>query len=378
MQIVIVPDSFKESLTAAEVADAIETGFKQVFPDTNYIKIPVADGGEGTLQSLVDATNGSLIEKTVTGPLGQPVQASFGVLGDGKTAVIEMAQASGLELLSPEKRNPLITTTYGTGELIRHALDQGINKLIIGLGGSATNDGGAGILQALGARLLDSEGLELPYGGSALSRLATIDISNLDQRLESVESVAACDVDNPLTGPNGASAIFGPQKGADTAMVQKLDNSLSHFAEITKQQLGFDINSIPGAGAAGGTGAALAGFINAKLQPGIDIVMDAVDLKNQIKGASLVITGEGRIDGQTAQGKTPIGVARIAKTQNIPVIALAGSVGKGVEAVYTQGIDAVFPVIHGAVELPEAFEMAAENLERAARNLAAVLQLSIK
>ncbi|MGY0218936.1 glycerate kinase [Endozoicomonadaceae bacterium StTr2] len=378
MKIAIVPDSFKESLTSAQVTDAIETGFKQILPDIDYIKIPVADGGEGTLQSLVDATNGLLIEKTVAGPLGQPVQASFGILGDGKTAVIEMAQASGLELLSPELRNPLITTTYGTGELIRHALDQGINKLIIGLGGSATNDGGAGMLQALGARLLDSEETELPYGGDALSRLATIDISNLDQRLVSVECVTACDVDNPLTGPNGASAIFGPQKGADTEMVQKLDNSLSHFAEITRKQLGIDINSISGAGAAGGTGAALAGFINAKLQPGIDIVMDAVDLKNQIKGASLVITGEGRIDGQTAQGKTPVGVARIAKAQNIPVIALAGSVGKGVEAVYSQGIDAVFPVIHGAVELSEAFEMAAENLERAARNLAAVLQLSIK
>ncbi|WP_422442044.1 MULTISPECIES: glycerate kinase [unclassified Endozoicomonas] len=377
MKIVIAPDSFKECLTAAQVASAIETGFKEILPDAQCVKVPVADGGEGTLQSLVDATGGHFIEVPVTGPLGHQIQAEFGILGDGTTAVIEMARASGLELVSPDHRDPMIATTQGTGELILSALDRGVEKIIVGIGGSATNDGGAGMMQALGVRLLNDQGKELQCGGGQLSSLSKIDTSNLDQRLQSVEIIAACDVDNPLTGDNGASAIFGPQKGATPDMVKVLDQSLGHFGLIMERDLGVSVCDRPGAGAAGGMGAALLGFLNARLEPGIEIVMAAVDLAEKVKGANLVITGEGRIDGQTAQGKTPVGVARIAKSLDLPVVALAGSVGQGAEAVYAQGIDALFPVVHGAVTLEQALMKGEENLIRAARNLAVALTMKL-
>lgn len=377
MKIVIAPDSFKECLTAAQVASAIETGFKEILPDAQYVKVPVADGGEGTLQSLVDATGGHCIEVPVTGPLGHQIQAEFGILGDGTTAVIEMARASGLELVSPDHRDPMIATTQGTGELILSALDRGVEKIIVGIGGSATNDGGAGMVQALGVRLLNDQGKELQRGGGQLSSLTRIDTSNLDQRLQSVEIIAACDVDNPLTGDNGASAIFGPQKGATPDMVKVLDQSLGHYGLIMERDLGVSVCDRPGAGAAGGMGTALLGFLNARLEPGIEIVMAAVDLAEKVKGANLVITGEGRIDGQTAQGKTPVGVARIAKSLDLPVVALAGSVGQGAEAVYAQGIDALFPVVHGAVTLEQALMQGEENLIRAARNLAVALTMKL-
>ncbi|WP_422473205.1 glycerate kinase [Endozoicomonas sp. ALB032] len=377
MKIVIAPDSFKECLTAAQVASAIETGFKEILPDAQYVKVPVADGGEGTLQSLVDATGGHCIEVPVTGPLGHQIQAEFGILGDGTTAVIEMARASGLELVSPDHRDPMIATTQGTGELILSALDRGVEKIIVGIGGSATNDGGAGMVQALGVRLLNDQGKELQRGGGQLSSLTRIDTSNLDQRLQSVEIIAACDVDNPLTGDNGASAIFGPQKGATPDMVKVLDQSLGHYGLIMERDLGVSVCDRPGAGAAGGMGTALLGFLNARLEPGIEIVMAAVDLAEKVKGANLVITGEGRIDGQTAQGKTPVGVARIAKSLDLPVVALAGSVGQGAEAVYAQGIDALFPVVHGAVTLEQALMKGEENLIRAARNLAVALTMKL-
>ncbi len=377
MKIVIAPDSFKECLTAAQVAQKIEDGMRQVFPDAEYVQVPVADGGEGTLQSLVDATKGRFIEVTVTGPLGEPVAAKFGLLGDGDTAMIEMAQASGIELVRPENRDPLVATTFGTGELIRAALDQNVRHFIVGIGGSATNDGGAGMLQALGAKLLDDNGQELTHGGAALANLARIDLSAMDARLNECTFVSACDVSNPLTGPNGASAIFGPQKGATPAMVDQLDNALRNYATVIERDLGIAVDQVAGAGAAGGMGAALLGFLKAELKPGIDMVMEAVSLAEHVKGADLVITGEGRIDGQTAQGKTPVGVARIAKVENIPVIALAGSVGDGVEAVYEQGIDALFPVVHGAVSLDVALAKGGENLTRAARNLAATLKITL-
>lgn len=375
MKIVIAPDSFKECLTAAQVAQAIETGLKQVLPDAMYVKVPVADGGEGTLQSLVDATGGKLIAAMVTGPMGEPVPACFGLLGDGETAVIEMARASGIELVPADQRNPLISTTAGTGELILSALDHGIKRIIVGIGGSATNDGGAGMMQTLGVRLLDRDGNDLPYGGAALAQLASIDARRMDKRLKSVEFIAACDVDNPLTGANGASAVFGPQKGASPEMVQQLDQALQHYARIIERDLAVVVEHQPGAGAAGGMGAALLAFLRAELQPGIDIVMEAVDLASHMPGADVVITGEGRIDSQTAQGKTPVGVARIAKQFGLPVIALAGSVGSGVEAVYKSGIDALFPIVHGAVPLSEALAKGEENLTRAARNLARTLTL---
>ncbi|ELK8309989.1 glycerate kinase [Vibrio vulnificus] len=371
MKIIIAPDSYKESLTAMDVAIAIEKGFKQVLPDAHYVKLPMADGGEGTVQSMVDATGGTIIEHTVTGPLGQRVDGFFGLLGEGKTAVIEMAAASGLHLVTPDQRNPLITTTFGTGELIKAALDHGVEHIIVGIGGSATNDGGIGMAQALGIKLLDAQGNALGYGGGELAKLATIDCSQLDPRLAQVRLEVACDVDNPLCGIKGASAVFGPQKGATPAMVTILDKNLAHYAAIIKQQLGVDVRDMAGAGAAGGMGAALLGLLNAELRPGIEIVMDAVRLDEIVADADLVITGEGRIDSQTIHGKTPIGVARTAKKHGLPVIGIAGCLSADCGVVHEHGLDAVFAVVNRSVDLPTALAEAAENVELTARNVAA-------
>lgn len=373
MKIVIAPDSYKESLTAMEVATAIEAGFRQVMPNAEYHKLPMADGGEGTVQSLVDATDGTIIEHTVTGPLGEQVKGFYGLMGDGKTAIIEMAAASGLHLVSAEKRNPLLTTSFGTGELIKAVLDQGVEHIIVGIGGSATNDGGLGMAQALGIKMLNAQGNELGYGGGELAQLARIDMSGIDPRLAKVKLEVACDVDNPLCGLKGASHIFGPQKGATPAIVEQLDTNLAHYAEIINVQLGQDVKDIPGAGAAGGLGAALLGLFNASLRPGIDIVMDAVNFTDIVSDADLVITGEGRIDSQTIHGKTPIGVARAAKKFHIPVIGIAGCLSNDCDVVYEHGIDAVFSVVPRAMALADAFEEAAFNVQMTARNVAAML-----
>lgn len=372
MKIVIAPDSYKESLTAMEVAIAIENGFKQVMPNAEYIKLPMADGGEGTVQSLVDATNGEIIKHTVIGPLGEAVVGFYGLFGDGRTAVIEMAAASGLHLVKPALRDPLKTTTYGTGELIKAVLDKGVKHIIIGIGGSATNDGGLGMAQALGIRMLDSNGNELGYGGGELNKLSTIDMSNIDPRLAETRLEVACDVDNPLCGPKGASYVFGPQKGATPEMAKQLDHNLAHFAHIIKSQLGKDVIGREGAGAAGGLGAALLGLLEAELRPGIEIVMDAVNLNNTIANADLVITGEGRIDSQTIHGKTPIGVARTAKKYHLPVIGIAGCLSSDCNVVYEYGIDAVFSVVNRATDLASALAEAAENIELTSRNIAAM------
>ena len=372
MKIIIAPDSYKESLTAMEVATAIEAGFRQVMPDAEYIKLPMADGGEGTVQSLVDASNGTIIEHQVTGPLGEQVPAFFGLMGDDKTAVIEMAAASGLHLVSPNLRNPMLTTSYGTGELILAALDHGVDHIIVGIGGSATNDGGIGMAQALGVQLLDNKGQALGFGGQALAQLATIDISHIDPRLAHIKLEVACDVDNPLCGKKGASHIFGPQKGATPAMVAELDQHLAHYAAIIKRDLAIDVKDMAGAGAAGGMGAALLGLFNAQLRSGIEIVIDAVHLGNIIKDADLVITGEGRIDSQTIHGKTPIGVARTAKKYHKPVIGIAGCLSQDCGVVYDHGIDAVFSVVPAAMSLEHAFNNAAVNVELTARNIAAI------
>ena len=376
MKIIIAPDSYKESLSAMDVAIAIENGFKQVLPNAEYVKLPMADGGEGTVQSLVDATNGTINKHTVTGPIGQSVEGFWGLLGEGDTAVIEMAAASGIHLVAPEQRNPLITTTYGTGELIKAALDQGVKHIIVGIGGSATNDGGIGMAQALGIRLLDNQGQELGYGGGELARLATIDTSKLDPRLAQVRLEVACDVDNPLCGEKGASAVFGPQKGATPDMVAELDNNLAHYAAIIKQQLGVDVRDMAGAGAAGGMGAALLGLFDAELRPGIEIVMDAVNLDDIVADADLVITGEGRIDSQTIHGKTPIGVARTAKKHGLPVIGIAGCLSSDCGVVHQHGIDAVFAVVNRSVDLATALAEAAENVEMTARNVAAIYSIA--
>ncbi|MGG0775290.1 glycerate kinase [Bacillus rugosus] len=376
MKIIIAPDSFKESLSALEAANAIERGFKSVFPGADYRKLPMADGGEGTVQSLIDATNGWIKELVVTGPLGEPVKAFLGMMGDGKTAVIEMAAASGLHLVPVDKRNPLVTTTRGTGELITAALDAGAEHLIIGIGGSATNDGGAGMVQALGGRLLDDSGHEIGSGGGALSQLASIDVSGLDPRLLNAKLEVACDVDNPLTGPRGASAVFGPQKGATADMVDALDQHLTHFADVAEKALGAACRETAGAGAAGGLGWSLLAFLHADLKRGIDIVLEAVDFEDEVQDADLVITGEGRIDSQTIYGKTPIGVAKAAKSYDVPVIGIAGSISRGSDAVYQHGIDALFSIVPGAVPLEDAIEHAAEYMERTARDIAASIKLA--
>ncbi|EGA71552.1 glycerate kinase [Vibrio sinaloensis DSM 21326] len=375
MKIVIAPDSYKESLTAMEVATAIERGFKQVLPNAEYLKLPMADGGEGTVQSLVDATGGRVVAAQVTGPLGQFVEGFYGLLGNGDTAVIEMAAASGLHLVEPSQRNPLLTTTFGTGELIKAALDAGVKHIIVGIGGSATNDGGMGMAQALGAKFLDSLGNELAFGGGALAELATIDLSGLDKRLNEVQLEVACDVDNPLCGPKGASQVFGPQKGATAFMVSQLDKNLAHYAKVIRQTNGNDVIDQAGAGAAGGLGAAFLGLFDAALRPGINIVMDAVNLAEVVKDADLVITGEGRIDSQTIHGKTPVGVARAAKQYDVPVIGIAGSLAKDCAVVHDHGLDAVYSVVLGATDLPTALKEAAFNVEMTSRNIAATLRV---
>lgn len=377
MKIVVAPDSFKGSVTALQAANAMETGLRRIFPAATIEKIPMADGGEGTVQSLVDATGGHFQTRRVLAPLGDEVDAQFGILADGETAVIEMAAASGLTLVPPDKRNPLKTTTYGTGQLIRAALEAGCRRLIIGIGGSATNDGGAGMAEALGVKLLEANGKPIPRGGGGLGTLATIDITGLHPAIaetDTTDTVVACDVNNPLTGPEGASHVYGPQKGATPAIIETLDAHLAHFDAVLTQTLGKSFNAIPGAGAAGGLGAGLMAFLNAELRLGVDIMIDAVKLNERIKGASLVFTGEGQLDFQTVFGKTPVGVAKVAKAYDIPVIAIAGGIAEGAEAVYDAGIDAMLGIVHEPMSLElavaDASRLIADTAERAARLIA--------
>lgn len=377
MKIVIAPDSYKESLSALEVATAIEQGFRDIFPDAHYVKLPVADGGEGTVEAMVAATQGGIIKVRVTGPLGENAEGFYGLSGDEQSAFIEMAAASGLEMVAPSSRNPLKTTSWGTGELIRHALDAGVKHIIIGIGGSATNDGGAGMVQALGAKLLDAEDNPIGMGGGELEKLARIDISELDTRLANCRIEVACDVTNPLTGKEGASAVFGPQKGATPEMIARLDESLAHYAKIIARDLDIDVLNLEGGGAAGGMGAALYAFCGAELRQGIEIVTDALHLDNHVADADLVITGEGRIDSQTIHGKVPVGVAKVAKRYNKPVIGIAGSLTADVGVVHEHGIDAVFSVIYTVCTLEEALKNAEENVRMAARNIAAVLKMGM-
>ncbi len=366
MKIVIAPQGFKGNLTALEVARAIETGVKRIVPDAETVLKPMADGGEGTVQALVDATGGEMMSTEVTGPLQEKVKARWGILSDKTTAVIEMASASGLPLVPTEKRNPFIATTYGTGELIRAALDHGCRKLIIGVGGSATNDGGAGMAQALGARFLDADGKELPFGGAALARLAQIDISGMDPRLADFEVTLASDVNNPLCGPKGASAIYGPQKGATPDMVKQLDAALWHYADVIKRDLDIDLREVPGAGAAGGLGLGLMVFLKARMVPGIDVVIKATNLVADLKGAEFVFTAEGRIDRQSAMGKVPTGVAMAAKKFGATVIALAGEVADDCRVVFDQGIDAVLSIAPGPITLEQSMAEAEKLLSNAA------------
>uniref|UniRef100_UPI00262E686A glycerate kinase family protein n=1 Tax=Otariodibacter sp. TaxID=3030919 RepID=UPI00262E686A len=348
---------------------------KKVVPDAECIKVPMADGGEGTVQSLVDALSGQLLSVDVTDPLGQKITGFIGVSGDKKIAIIEMAAASGLHLVPIEQRNPLKTTSYGTGELIRYALDLGVEKILLGIGGSATNDGGVGMLQALGAKFLDIQGTEIAWGGEQLVNIAHIDLSCLDSRLQSVKIEVACDVDNPLCGQYGASAIFGPQKGATPEMVAILDNVLLHFSDIVEKELLLNIRDKAGSGAAGGMGGGLQLLSNVELKAGVDIVIEAVSLSEKIANADLVITGEGRMDAQSIHGKTPIGVAKIAKQYNKPIVAIVGSLRDDYEVVYDYGIDAVFPIIRQVSTLSDTLNQAEENLISTAQNVARLYRL---
>ena len=374
MKIVIAPDSYKESLSAIDVATAIERGFSEVFPAAQYVKLPVADGGEGTVEAMVAATHGRIVSVNVMGPLGKQVEGFYGISGDEQSAFIEMAAASGLERVPAALRDPLITTSWGTGELIRHALDAGVKHIIIGIGGSATNDGGAGMVQALGAKLLNAQGESLGQGGGELETLAKIDVSELDSRLKACRIEVACDVTNPLTGDEGASAIFGPQKGATPAMIARLDAALAHYAKIIQRDLDIEVLKLAGGGAAGGMGAGLYAFCGAELRRGIEIVTDALHLDEHVADADLVITGEGRIDSQTINGKVPVGVAKVAKRYNKPVIGIAGSLTADVGVVHEHGIDAVFSVIYTVCTLEDALANAGENVRLTARNVAAVLK----
>ncbi|EMK5831845.1 glycerate kinase [Citrobacter sedlakii] len=375
MKIVIAPDSYKESLSALEVASAIEQGFREIWPDADYVKLPVADGGEGTVEAMVAATAGRIVDVEVMGPLGEPTQAFYGLSGDARSAFIEMAAASGLEQVPPHRRDPLKTTSWGTGELIRHALDAGVEHIIIGLGGSATNDGGAGMVQALGAKLLDARHADIAQGGAALETLDRIDISQLDPRLAGCRIEVACDVTNPLTGKQGASAVFGPQKGATPEMIVRLDRALEHYAQLIARDLDVDVSSLAGGGAAGGMGAALYAFCGAQLRRGIEIVTDALHLDACVADADLVITGEGRIDSQTIHGKVPVGVANVAKRYNKPVIAIAGSLTADVGVVHEHGLDAVFSVIYCICTLDDALKNAEDNVRMTARNVAATIKI---
>jgi glycerate 2-kinase len=365
MRIVIAPDSFKESLSAEEACAAMAEGVRRALPEAVIESVPMADGGEGTVDALVAATGGRVVRADATGPLGESVIAAYGVLGDGETAVIEMAAASGLALVPVKRRDARVTTTRGTGELMVHEMDAGLTRLIIGLGGSATNDGGAGMAQALGYGLRDDDGNELVPGGTALAQLATIDTTNRHSRLDACDVRVACDVTNPLCGPNGASHVYGPQKGADTGAARELDAALAHFAAIVEKQLGVSVKDVPGAGAAGGLGAGLIAFAGGTLQPGFEIVAEATNLRERMAGADLVLTGEGRLDGQSVQGKTPVGVARMAKSMGIPAIALAGSLGDGYEAVLDEGITAALAIAPADMPLDEALATGAKLLANA-------------
>lgn len=366
MKIVIAPDSFKGSLTALEAAQAIERGIKRANPSAETVLVPVADGGEGTTDSLVAATNGRMVDVMVKGPLLEPVKAAYGMLGDQETCVIEMATASGLNLIKAEQRNPMLATTFGTGELIKKALDDGCRKFILAIGGSATNDGGIGMLQALGMKLLDSDGNPVQDGAGAgeLSRIASIDDRDFDSRIAGAQFLIATDVQNPLVGLSGASHVFGPQKGATPEMVEILDGYLRHWADLVEAKTSIRLHEKPGAGAAGGIGGAFQAFFPAETRRGIDIVIEYTELAEKLDGAQCVFTGEGQTDFQTASGKTPMGVAQEAKKLGIPVFVLAGSIGKGIDQLYEHGISSVHSIINAPMTLKEAMDRGAELLEQ--------------
>lgn len=372
MRIIVAPNAFKGSLTAVEAAAAMAEGARRAFPDAEVVSVPVADGGDGTVETLVAGIGGEIRTVQVRGPLGEPVLATYGVIEEGAVAVIEMARAAGLALVPPDRRDPRMTTTYGVGELLQHAYEGGARRFIVGIGGSATNDGGAGMSQALGYHLLDERGIELPPGGSALVRLARIHLGGVFSDWKQARVDVACDVTNPLTGPRGASAVYGPQKGATAAMVQELDAALGHFAEVIRRDLEVDVTNLPGAGAAGGLGAGLVAFVGGHLRPGAEMVMEAVGLDERLRGGNLVLTGEGRLDSQTARfGKAPAAVAQRARAAEIPVIAVGGAVAE--EEELEDLFDGVMVTVTGPSSLEEAMVNAGELLTQATERVCRLL-----
>ena len=369
MQIVVAPDSLKECLSATKVALAVSEGIKRVFPDAGITCIPIADGGEGTVEALVTATGGTIVPTPAVDALNRPIHSFYGILGDGKTALIEMAAASGIELLAHTERNPLITSTFGTGLLIKAALDAGFTQLIVGIGGSATNDGGAGMAQALGFGLFDHDGLPLNLGGGSLGNLHSIDSSKVHPLLRKAKITVACDVRNPLLGSTGATTIYGPQKGATPEMLETLERNMIHYSNILQQEFGIDVSKLSGSGAAGGLGAGLMAFCNAEMVSGFELISQLTNLEQHISEASMVFTAEGKIDAQTAYGKTVSGVAQIAKRYQVPVIALAGMVEGGFDELYEQGITAVFVIGNQPMSLEESKARASELLTNTAEQI---------
>ncbi len=371
--VVLAPDSFKGSLSAQEVALALQEGIRRVWPDIETVMLPVSDGGEGFLENMKVASQAEMVELEASDPLGRRIKTGYLLMHEGQTALIEMARVSGLTLIDEQERNPLYTSTYGTGELIRDALDRGVRELVIGIGGSATNDGGLGMAMALGVRFFDSAGKELGLGGKELNRLAKVDMSGLHTGINESKITVACDVDNPLYGPNGAAYVYGPQKGATKEIVRELDQGLMILADVIKRDLARDVADLPGAGAAGGLGAGLMAFLNAELKSGISVVLEALRAEEVFSRASLIVTGEGRIDGQTLHGKVPIGVARAAKKYRKPVIAVAGGLGNNLEPLYMEGIDGLMSIVSEPMSLDEAMQKArvlvADAAERVARLL---------
>ena len=376
MKIVIAPDSFKECLSAQQVASNIAIGIRKIVPTAEIYEIPISDGGEGVLEALINGVGGRRISVSVMDPLMRQINAEYGILKDGKTAVIEMAKASGLELLKEPEKNPLTTTTFGTGQLIKDALNKGCNKIIIGIGGSATNDGGVGMVRALGAKFLDDQGEEIPEGGGSLDGLKSIDLSNFDKRIQNCEVIVACDVSNPLTGINGASMVYGGQKGGSMEDLEFLDSNLSHYATKIKATIGIDVAQIPGAGAAGGTGAGLMAFLKGKLVNGIELILQTIKIEEFIKQADLVFTGEGKIDGQTLHGKTISGIAAMAKKHDVPVIVLTGKIGEGIEEIYNIGVSAVFSIVNQPMDLKASIEQAPVLIQDCTKNIMATIRCS--
>ena len=369
MKIIVSPDSFKGSCSAIEVANSIEKAILSIDNTIEVVKMPVADGGEGTIDAITSCVLAEIVEIEVCDPMGNAAMACYALIDEGKTAIIEMAQASGLPMVPIDERNPLLASTYGTGQLMKDALDKGCKKMIIGIGGSATNDGGAGVLMALGASFKNAKGEEIALGGGALAELTTIDLSEFDSRIFDVEITVACDVTNPLTGENGASYVYGPQKGATPEMVQELDAALAHFAKVSADKLGEDYSAYPGTGAAGGLGFALIAYCKAKFAAGIDIVLNVSGFEKELQDADLVITGEGRIDGQSVQGKVLYGIGTRAKEKNVPVIAIGGTVRSDSEALLDHGITAMFSIANGPITLEYAMEHGCELIEQIAKNV---------